>query len=201
MYILLIILAVLALILFIPVRVLVTANLSEQEIKLSYAFLKLKIYPKPKKTENKHEKSKETTPDKKDFNLKLILKLIKESKSVITSFLNDFVSYLIKNGIRVRELNISGKFGTGDPAYTGILCGGVYASVYNIIARLENGTGLKKHEVNLNPDFDTACFEFGMYTELVTRLWHFLVLMIIALKYGIKFMLIYKKVRKENNNG
>ena len=203
MYILLIISALFALILVIPVRVFITVNLSEQEVKLRYAFLKLTLYPKPqtKGKSDKGNKKEEPEKEKRKFDLKFVFKLLTESKDVITEFLEKFISYLIKRSIKVSELNIGGKFGTGDPAYTGMLCGGVYASVYNIVAKLENAAGLKKHEVNLNPDFDNACFSFGAYAELTTRLWHFLVMMIIALKYGIKFILIYRKLRKEFKNG
>ena len=200
MYILLIILALFALILFIPVRIFVTANLSEQKITLRYAFLRYTLYPRTQKTESEKDKPQSQDKNKKN-NLGFIFKLLTESKDIITAFLGDFISYLIKHGVKVRELNISGKFGTGDPAYTGILCGGVYAWVYNSIAKLENGSGLKKYEVNLNPDFDNACFSFGVYAELVTRLWHFIILLAIALKHGIKFRKIYTNLRKENKNG
>ena len=65
MYILLIILALFALILFIPVRIFVTANLSEQKITLRYAFLRYTLYPRTQKTESEKDKPQSQDKNKK----------------------------------------------------------------------------------------------------------------------------------------
>ena len=42
-----------------------------------------------------------------------------------------YTSYIICHAIKIKELNVSSKFGMGNPMYTGIATGAVNAGVYN----------------------------------------------------------------------
>lgn len=205
-YVLLIIFALLGIILFIPVKMQIHLNANEKKILLKYAFFKKILYPTNKseekegRTEDKKEK-KVLKESKNKYDFEFLLKLFNAEKNILSVFLKKSISYIINHGIKISELNISGTFGTGDPAYTGILCGGVYSAIYNAIGVLEDKGLLKKHEININPDFEEMSLNIGVYAELRVRLINATVLLVIAIKYGLKFLKIYKRVRKEYNNG
>lgn len=201
-YVLLIIFALLGIILFLPVKMQIHLNADEKKILLKYAFLKKILYPTNKSEKKNEEKEKKALNESKNkYDFKLLLKLFNAEKDVLFVFFKKSISYILNRGIKISELNISGAFGTGDPAYTGILCGGVYSAIYNAIGVLDDKGLLKKHEININPDFEEMCLNIGAYAELRVRLINATVLLVIAIKYGLKFLKIYKRVRKEYNNG
>ena len=200
-YILLIILSIIALLLLIPVRIILRINMEEKEVTLKYAFYKKTIYPaKEIPKEDKHEPIPEDKPKKSIPSFEFF----KEIKDDAWQFITKILSYMIKHGVKIRELNISARFGTGDPADTGILSGAVYGTVYNLIGLAERNGKLEKWNVDIEPNFDEVVFTAGIYAELRTRLVHFLIMLIIVMKHVIRIGKSYFKTKKngeEKQNG
>ena len=203
LYVLLTISAILGLIAYIPIRIQISVNADEKSVILKYAFLKMILYPpSEKKSAEKSAVPKENNEKKeKKLGFDFAIGLWGKCKNEVFLFLSKFTSYLVKHGIKIYELNISGYFGVVDPAYTGMLCGAIYSAVYNFIGKLTAKGILKKYGVNLTPDFDNECLKLGVYAELRTRFLHCIILLTIALKHGLRLLKIYRKRRKEYNNG
>lgn len=207
LYILMIIFAVFAVIALIPVRVTVLLNMEEQEVTLRYAFLKFILYPRPKKEAEEHEEAAEDQKEPQDrgFDIHTVIDFLKGSKDDIKALISRSARYFARHGIKIRELNISSKFGTGDPAYTGMLCGAAYTAVYNAIGFLDRNTRLLKWSVNLTPDFDSACFSAGLYTQLSTNAAHFIIMLFGIIKYVFRIAKNISgkqtELRKEQDNG
>ena len=202
LYVLLIILSLLAAAAVIPVRVIVRLNADEREMTLRYAFFRISLYPPPERKKTETEKPREEKKtEKRRPNVKMMLSFANGARSDFTALLTRTVGYLVKHGIRIRELRISGSFGTDDPADTGIICGAVYTVVYNTISFIKRHCRLGKWEVNISPDFNEACFEAGMYAELVTCGAHFLAMFAIVLFHAAKIGIKFLKFRKEYGNG
>lgn len=194
-YILLIILSLLALLLLIPMRILIRVNMDEQEIIFKYAFLSLKIFPREEKKMPPEEKTSED--EQKSGNKSGMWGFVKEAREDIVQFLTKLITYLVKHGIRIRELNISAKFGVGDPAYTGLACGAAYTAVYNVIGFLKRNARLENYEIHLDPNFDDACFSGGVYTKLQTRAVHFFIMLAIVMKHIFRIGNCYRRMIKK----
>lgn len=203
LYVLLIISAILGLIAYIPIQIQISVNADEQRAILKYAFFKMILYPPTEKKAAEKEREPKKKENKEDNNIgfDFVFGLWGKCRNEAFLFLSKFTSYLVKHGIKIYELNLSGCFGVGDPAYTGMLCGALYSAVYNFIGKLTAKGILKKHSINLTPDFDNECLKVGTYAELRMRFLHCIVLLIIALKHGLRLLKIYKKARKEYDNG
>ncbi|MGN0107156.1 MAG: DUF2953 domain-containing protein, partial [Hominilimicola sp.] len=168
-------------------------------IIVKYLFLKFKILPadkKVKKAENDIEKRTKPTAEKKNT-----IGLIQLVKAVYTELKEDIfriTGHFFKRTIRIKELNISSKFGTGDPMYTGIAAGGVNAAVYNGVSFIDRHMTLDKWNVSLDADFDNACFAAGIYMKIRTRI-------LFALKLGMMAAVLLLKIqrinRRINKNG
>lgn len=174
---------------------------TEAEFGIQYLFFKFKIYPKAKeeakeeKTSSAEDKRKKKQVDIKKY-FKILTVIFEELKNGIFSLLN----YIIKHLITVNELNISSRFGTGDPMYTGILTGVVNGTVYNIIGLLSRNTKLKKHNVKLDADFDEKVFTVGVFCMLSTNILHILALGAIIIKTSVKVLFkIWRMKRNEQS--
>lgn len=197
LYIALIVLALIGLILLLPITAVISfaLNSDDNEITVKYLFFKLKLYPYEGKTEKEERESDE---EKSEKNAKDYVGAVRLSWSEIRWGISKLLGYILKNAIIVKELNISARFGLGNPMNTGLACGAVNAFVYNIIGLLDRHARLKKWNVSLEPDFDEACLEAGVYCRLRTRIAHIFPLGAIFLR---AFLKVKKKIKKENNGG
>lgn len=189
-YIILIITAVIMLIMLIPADLIIHVSYNDSKMRnavnIRYAFLKFKIIPADKK--EKTDKPKEEAPQKADIP---VIKLIKAVYAEIKGDIKKLGGYLIKRALRIKELNISAKFGVGDPMYTGILSGSVNAVVYNAVAFLDRHMTLDKWNVSLDADFDRACLDAGVYIKIRTRILY-------AVRLGIMAVPVLRKIQKIN---
>lgn len=201
LYIVLIILAILMIILLIPVRIFLRLNVDDGEVTIKYAFLKIKLYPREVMEKSEEEpdenKSDNDEPKKKpdkamyfDF-----LKAIFDDFKAIASKLG---RYTLRHAVRIRELNVSGVFGLGDPMYTGMLCGVIYPLIYNAIGVLDRNMRLDKWDVNLNPDFNNMKLSAGIYAEIRTRAAHFIAMLLISLGSLIRITRKYFSIKKSH---
>lgn len=198
LYIALIIIALLGLLLVLPVTAVIAFSASgdENEITVRYLFFKLKIFPagEKKKKDEKESGEKEEKP-KKDK--KGVVSQVWISRSELKWGITKLLGYIVKHAIIVKELNISARFGFDNPMNTGLAAGAANGLVYNIIGLLDRHARLKKWSVNLEPDFDKACMEAGVYCRLNTRIAHIFPLAVIFLRAYIKV----KNKMKINNGG
>ncbi len=200
LYIILIILAVIMLLFLIPIdlriRLSCGENGSEGVINVSYGFIKYTILPakkkdkseKAKEKKEKEEKTKKDKDEKKQGNTLLLV------KNVYTSLKDDIVKLInkfLKKTLRIKELNISSRFGTGDAMYTGIAYGTASSFVYGLVSLADRHMTLDKWNVSLDADFDRACFSGGFYVKIRTRIMY-------ALSLGISAAILLLKIEKIN---
>ena len=93
--------------------------------------MKFKIFPNDK-VEEEVENEEETT-DKEEKQEKSdilgIITLIKEVYKQLKKDILNLLDYIICHAIKIKELNVSSKFGMGNPMYTGIATGAVNAGI------------------------------------------------------------------------
>ena len=95
-----------------------------------------------KKFENEEETTdKEEKQEKSD--ILGIITLIKEVYKQLKKDILNLLDYIICHAIKIKELNVSSKFGMGKPMYTGIATGAVNAGVYNIVGWIDRRMNLK----------------------------------------------------------
>ncbi len=195
LYIILIILALLIIISLLPVRLVFLISSDGTVIDLKYMLFKLRLYPSPKVKENaknsEEEKQKKTNQhSKKQFEILKNLSgdIIKTAKKVL--------SYIFHHAITIEELNISAKIGTGDPADTGLICGGAYATIFQVLGFMKQNMKLKKHNVEISPDFDERIVSGGIYAKLHTRIAHAFIILFIVLKLVIKYKQLSRRINK-----
>lgn len=191
LYIALIILAVIMIIILIPADCVIDFSYNNEKnngnVVIKYLFLKFRILPPEKK---KEEVSEEKKPkDKKD-----IIGQLEFGKAVYGELKQDIlkiINHFFNRTIRIKELNISSRFGTGDPMYTGIAAGAANAAVYNAVAFIDRHMTLDEWNVSLDADFDNACIAAGIYIKIRTRILY-------ALRLGMMAAVLLLKIQKIN---
>lgn len=199
LYIVLIILAVIMLLFALPIDCVINVSYNDTEnmgeIIVKYLFLKFKIFPSEKEAEEAAEdaeqevEKEEPEKDKKDP-----AGVVKFGKTVYTEFKDDILdilNFFFRKTIRVKELNISSVFGTGDPMYTGIALGAANAAVYNAIGVIDRNMKLDKWHVVINGDFDKACIAAGVYMKIRTNCLY-------IIKLGIMVAILLLGIQKIN---
>lgn len=188
-YIILIIIAVIMLLMLLPADLVIHISYNGSKIRnainIRYAFFKFKLYP----SEDKDKGAEKTTKNERtDIP---VIKLVKAVYKELKEDIKRLGVYIVKRALRIKELNISAKFGVGDPMYTGIVSGTVNAAVYNAVAFLDRHMTLDKWNVSLDADFDNACLDAGIYIKIRTRILY-------AVKLGIMAVPVLRKLKKIN---
>lgn len=204
LYIILAVVAVIMILLLIPADCILEFSYNNKEnngaIIIKYAFLKFKIFPN-EKVEEEVEKEEETTDDEEEKKEKTdtlgIITLIKEVYKQLKKDILNLLDYIICHAIKIKELNISSKFGMGNPMYTGIATGTVNAVVYNIIGWMDRRMKLDKWNVSLDSDFDNACLDMGVYCRIRTSCLYVLTIGLKAVKVILKIQKVNRRI-KEN---
>lgn len=204
LYVILIILAVIMIIIYIPVDCAIDVSCNNTgnrgSITVRYAFLKIRIFPTEKKIEKAAEETekdaeKEIPPkDKKD-----VVGVIRFAKTVYDELRADIINILkqfFKHTLRIKELNISSKFGLGNPMYTGIAYGNACSAVYGAVSLVDRHMTLDKWNVSLDADFDNACLSAGLYCKIRTRIAFALKLGIMAAILLLRIYLINRRIKK-----
>ena len=200
LYIILIILAVIMLIMFIPVDCVIDISYNDDEnrgnIIVRYAFLKIKILPSEPKEEKEEPTEEAEEKPKKEKDIKATINLVKTVYTELKDEIFKVIGHFFKRTIRIKELNISSKFGTGDPMYTGIVTGTVNAAVYNAVSLIDRKMKLDKWNVSLDSDFDNACLSAGLYCKIRTRIAYVLKIGLMAAIILLKILRINRRIKK-----
>ena len=207
LYIILIIVAVIALIIFIPIDISFAISYIEKntDIKLtvSYFPIKLKILPAKKKEEkpedDKKEKKQKKEKEKKEKEKQPLSKTIEFAKAVLEETLDDIlglIRHFFAKTLRVRQFLISAKIGTGDPMYTGIAYGAANAFIYELLGFIDHHTKLDKWNVQLDTDFDSFVIDADASVIVRTRIAYILKLGFMAALILIKILKINRRIKK-----
>ena len=201
LYIILAVVAVIMLLLLIPADCILEFSYNNKEnngaVIIKYAFLKFKIFPNDR-VEEEVENEEETT-DKEEKQEKSdilgIITLIKEVYKQLKKDILNLLDYIICHAIKIKELNVSSKFGTGNPMYTGIATGAVNAGVYNAVGWIDRRMKLEKWDVSLDADFNNACLDMGIYCKLRTNCLYVLTIGFKTVKVVLKIQKINRRIK------
>jgi len=220
MIIFLIILAVIAILLLIPVRFEIVYNKDELQndasVVLKYAFIKYSIYPeKPKKSKKKHkteadEKSKEVdeksekpeNTEKKEIKYKKEHFSFEEKKAELEGFLKLFkelkheivkiLSYTLKHAIVIDNITFHSEFGFDDAMQTGIFTGIYNGAVYSVIGVIHHNAHLRAMDIKLQPNFEKKCFGYRFSCIARTKTVHIIII-------TFKVLILLRKIKKLMN--
>lgn len=202
LYIVLIVISVIMLLILIPADLIVSISYNGSEMRndilIKYAFLKFRIYPADKEEKELYsEAEKDEGKKKKQGSVKSVIGLVKAVYRELKDDILKLGGYFFKRALRIKELNISAKFGTGDPMYTGILSGTVNSVTYNAVSFIDRHMTLDKWNVALDADFDSACLSAGIYAKIRTRILYALRLGIMAVFLLLKIQKINRRIKKD----
>lgn len=195
-----IIILLLLVVLLIPIRCTLSADASGTQVRLKIMLISYTIFPtKKEKAKKEKEQTQKNEDTKKNSDTKKQLRIIYAAKSIIVSSVKKIIAYIAKHAIVIETLNINANIGTGDPADTGIICGGVYSFVYSSIGLLSSMTKLKNHNVRIEPDFDNTILNVSISTTLKTRIIHIFPIVSMLVSLLIKYLRIKKSFERSLN--
>lgn len=190
-YVIMMIAAIIALLLLIPINVIVrfAVNSDENEVRIKILFWEKRIFPvvkesSPSSVAEVKEKKKLSASD-----IKALLKKIKAVYSAVRTDVKKLINYLLTKALAVKELNISGVLGTGDPMYSGMLYGTVNGAVYGALGAAHAKMKVKKYNVDIKADFDNARLAAGIYAVVYVRILN-------IFSAAFRALWIYLKIRK-----
>lgn len=183
------------------VKVVISAEYSDEktEVFAKWLFLKIPLYPaekKPKKEKEKPPEEKKEEPEKpkekSDVNL---LKLLYESEGTdglieivkrIFSYLGTFFGGLLRAFI-VEELQLEVCCAKNDAAKTAIYYGEVCSVLFPMLGGLASGCTLKRYNVNVYPDFLARYGDASFYLRM-----HVVPIRLVGITLALVFKLIFK---------
>ncbi len=164
-------LAIIALLLFSPLKIIVQYR--EKKIKLIFrcAFLRFSVkdstFRKKKKPANADAKQTEGSSDDGVSRLKKMQGGFDSAKDALDEILD-----LVKHRAKFSDIYVRLCYGTGDAANTGIMYGAIWAFVGNVYAYLCRHFYVEFPTVELEPQFDKTAFEIEAQGIITTRLVH-----------------------------
>lgn len=195
----LIIIAIFALLLHIPVRIKVYAKYENSRLvsdyRIKYGFITAK-----KRSEKKEKKKTEKTEDKTKKDKPsplLIIRFIKENIELVKRFINDVVGYTTKKLIKFEKFKLTAVFGTEDAMDTALIYGGASAFLYNTVGFMERKIRMKNIMIDFKPDFTEPKIFIELESIIRTKIYNVIGLAWVAL---LRAMPLVKK-RGEINNG
>lgn len=166
-----ILLAIIALLLFSPLKIVVQYR--EKKIKLIFrcAFLRFSVkdsaFRKKKKSEKSDEKPTEDAQKDGVSRIKNMQSGFDSAKGALDEILD-----LVKHRAKFSDIYVRLRYGTGDAANTGIMYGAIWAFVGNVYAYLCRHFYVEFPTVELEPQFDKTAFEIEAQGIITTRLVH-----------------------------
>ena len=200
------ILAVLAVILFIPVKLAVTYSndgLSrKRELSLKYAFIKCRIYPKSKKTKNPkkaqkaEEKEQEKKEDGKPFSFekkKAEIERYIELFNAVKADVIKLLSYTARRAVIFDKVEVASEFGFEDAMQTGIFTGIYNGFIYSVMGVIHHNSHLRDMDIKLQPVYGKNCFNYRFFCIMRIKTAHIIV---VAVKGLILFMKVKRLCRR-----
>lgn len=150
-------------------------------IEIKYLFFSKKLNGQ----KSEHTETKSANLNEYKGMAKNAAKIFKETKSDLAEILK----YCADKAISFKKLGISLKFGLNDPMETGLANGILYGIVYEILGFVHNLAHIENCVVNINPNFDEACFSAEFDCILKLKNVHITVII-------VKLVRLYKKIKK-----
>lgn len=160
------------------------------EVTVRHLFIKIKLKPPKKKgtPKNPNPQNKGLTRKEKIEKGFTIFKLVEDD-------IVDVLCFASEKALKIKEFDFLLNFGTGDAMQTGIITGGAYGVIYNILALFNNYLMVKKCDIKINPDFENRYLSLGAKCILEVRNVHIIIMIFKVLKMYLK---INKITRKED---
>ena len=175
MYVALIILVLIILLLFVPIK----AVFKKDDFYVQVLFLKWRVSSGKTKTKEKSPKPSKDRADKTSY----VKKIIAHSEDI-----KKFAQYVAGKCLVFENLTLSIDFGTGDAAHTGILTGALNGVVYTALSVIHHNTTVKKWDLKINPDFEREKFDIQYLCIVKVSVMH-------IISIGIKALGLYKKIK------
>lgn len=195
---LLIIIAIFALLLFIPVRIKIYAKYENSKFvhdyRIKYGFITVKKRAKKggKKQPDKNPKPKSDKPSPL-----AVIRFVKDNAELVKRFVTDVVGYTTKKLVRFDKFNATAVLGTDDAMDTALIYGGASAFLYNTVGFMERKIRMKNIMIDFKPDFTEPKIFIEFQSIIRTKIYNVIGLAWIAL---LRAMPLVKK-RGEINNG
>ena len=148
----------LAILLFIPVRLEAFFENSEgtrAEVILKYGLLKFRIYPKEKKKEKSEESEEDDKkPEKEPFSFEEKKKKLEKYIRIFEKIKGDvakLLSYMAKRAVVFDKIEVKSEFGFDEAMQTGIFTGLYNGFVYSVLGVIHQNSTLREMEVKLQP--------------------------------------------------
>lgn len=144
----------------------------------------------PKKPEKSQSKSDKTAESKEDNVAKGMWSRLKSKKGFfgaikeLMAFLKDCLSHIkpLLRYIKIRNINLSLVYGSGDAAETAIRYGEICTAVYPVLALLDTAKNIKFKHIDVKSEFTAQKAEFEFSLKISTQIF---ILLIMAVKiYG-----------------
>lgn len=195
----LIIIAIFALLLHIPVRIKIYAKYENSRLvhdyRVKYGFITVKTRS-GKKEKKKLDPKVENTKKDKPSPL-AIIRFIKENIELVKRLIKDVAGYTTKKLVRIEKFKITAVLGTDDAMDTGLIYGGASAFLYNTVGFMERRIRMKNIMIDFKPEFTESKIFIEFESIIRTKIYNVIGLAWIAL---LRAMPLIKK-RGEINNG
>ncbi len=198
--------AVIALLLFAPIDVRVSAEYDGSVFNTDIRLwgIDLKGNKKEKKTKENKKKKKKTSkennkPEKKGTVSRLIETIDIELLKYILGQMNGILEYICGRVIRIKRLKLHIAYGNADPCVTGIAYGAVSAAVYNALGIIHHNTTINEWDIDLKPDFDNPCVFVSADCIIRTRFAYIIAaaVKLVSIIFGIRKEQKQREILKE----
>ena len=185
-----VVLLIIVILLFAPLRADISFLLLEGEnrlcVRAGIAAPFITVYDSSRKQKSKERKAqnkeKEEDIDSGNKKKKISFKDIKE----VLNLALDIFGFL-KKRLKIEFLKLHFHIGLDDAAQTGIVTGSAWGFLYDFVSICDRQFKLKKHSVHVSPDFTQEVFETDINIKVSFRL-------IYAITVAIKFLKGMKKL-------
>lgn len=168
-----------------------TKNAAENKTKIVFKFLKIRFTPKPRPKEDKQNTDSAEKPKKK-FSFKKFksgFDLWIARFNAVKDDIGDMLDYLGRRAVNIDTFSLTLLFGFDEAATNGIMTGVLNGIAYNILGFLCRHITVRKHKLNIQPDYYAARFDVNVKCILKLKGVHIIIVV-------IKLMKIYFKGKK-----
>ena len=167
-----------------------TADKDEKTLYFRLFGIPIKIPIKPFKKGEHDKQKKESTLSFENFseNVSDFKELYKTSKDE----LKEMLSYA-RHHLSVERVDFEIRFGFDNAAATGISTGAIWGMGSFLLKVVDTLLGIKKINMQVNPDFNNKVFEIYLKTILIIKPIHFIIIL-------RKFVKTYIYIKKKINN-
>ena len=184
---------IVAVLLFVPVRLdfryKKDAVQNTAELYLKYMWFRIKIIPREQKPPKKQAQKKQEPEQKKDFSIEVFKQQFAHYKKIFEHSKDDIAAifqYAGEKAVVLELVDFKLDYGFEDPAYTGMLMGGICGIAYNILALVDRHLDLREKHVDIRPDFHNNCFQMSFQCIARLKNVHIMVILYKVIKIYFK---------------